>query len=409
MKRNTQILIAVLSVFTVSLSSFMSVARAADTIEAQVDANGTVTGLTNIVISADAQSGSVTTDNTALSTTMAAPAPMTGGMLKQTLDKMIAGTSGKEGDAFCSALDVSYASLSAEERQSLAWRKESYALYGKTSVGLSEGQSALWKSARASLEASNTIFDSIMPATSDKNGVLLARSVAVVRSGMVELGSELSTKSSNPSRAENIATFLSHSVTCLEENASSDEASLDAVSNLKASLAGFAVAWDEGKDGTAAPAPAPMNIRVSNIDVSPDTKTIASATAVKSEDDLALFANGVVKNDPYVKSVEITDDSVAVSYVSRAKFLGLIPGWVTVTGSANVDGSIDVNRSWYSFLMAKKPHVDEEMLAAELKASGTTLDTSLAAKSKTLVSLSHILNAASTAKASVETDTTSVE
>lgn len=77
-----------------------------------------------------------------------------------------------------------------------------------------------------------------------------------------------------------------------------------------------------------------------------------AATSVMSRDDLSAFATASLKRDANMVSIESSQDEVSVEYREPARFLGFIPMTITSEATVESDGTVEVDRPWYRFLIA---------------------------------------------------------
>lgn len=113
---------------------------------------------------------------------------------------------------------------------------------------------------------------------------------------------------------------------------------------------------------------------------------IQSAASVSSDNDVASFARGILRNDDSVTNVAATSGEVSVSYKEPAKFLGFIPSTVTVTLTTDASGNVQVSHPWYGFLMSKSGDEAALKASAEAKAHAAAQSAVNASASATISS-----------------------
>ena len=99
---------------------------------------------------------------------------------------------------------------------------------------------------------------------------------------------------------------------------------------------------------------------------SEDSATVSTASAVRTETDLAAYAATVVRSDENAERADLSSNNVSLRYKQRAYLLGIIPVYVTVTANVESDGSVSVSYPWYGFLLSsgERAELESELNAA---------------------------------------------
>ncbi len=141
--------------------------------------------------------------------------------------------------------------------------------------------------------------------------------------------------------------------------------------------------------------------------------SVKTHAQVRSEQDLANFAKGVLLKDDAVEEVAYTDEEITVEYKGKGKLLGFLPvGFshrVSVDTDAPAAEKVKVHFPWYSFLLKTGLSAEEieTEIAANLSADLTAgaMGTRVSAYAKAFTTIANVLkahHAAAQSSASVE-------
>lgn len=123
-------------------------------------------------------------------------------------------------------------------------------------------------------------------------------------------------------------------------------------------------------------------------DASADSASNAEmrADSVVSDNDVEAFAAATLRTHERVEGVNVSENEVRVSFKEDARLLGLFPMSVTSRVVAMADGSVRIERPWYSFLLwgeRKEVAGDlETRVRAALEDGSLTADGELSARAQ---------------------------
>lgn len=81
--------------------------------------------------------------------------------------------------------------------------------------------------------------------------------------------------------------------------------------------------------------------------------SVTRAEDVMTPASLESYVGSLVERDDRVEEIELANGELVIRYKAEAKFLGFIPGSITIRAEVSPEGEVRVSYPWYSFLMAK--------------------------------------------------------
>ncbi len=242
--------------------------------------------------------------------------------LSSAVDSLIKKMEGVSDADFCSKISGAVATLSPEEKASLAWRSDSYSKNIKldASKNASDDEAEEYNSLKDSYdEISSSISDDGDTTSSDK---------AAIRGSYLDLMSEYRDGGVNKVRDEKIRNFLDKSAECLKNGTSVK----DAIAGVAASIG------------------VPITITQNDVKEEDKGKELPVVTTVKSEDSLKSFITLAIAGDVNVKSVVTDGSRTEAVYKQKGKLFGLLPVKMNVHAVVNADGTASVKYPWYKFI-----------------------------------------------------------
>lgn len=112
---------------------------------------------------------------------------------------------------------------------------------------------------------------------------------------------------------------------------------------------------DKGSDdsmgaGVHATVGAGFNLSKDDASVRDSSGSQIAAESVNTESDLEAYAASTLRASNTIENIDAGSDELRVKFKEPARFLWFIPFEMTSTVTVNADGSVSVNRPWYSFL-----------------------------------------------------------
>ena len=99
--------------------------------------------------------------------------------------------------------------------------------------------------------------------------------------------------------------------------------------------------------GTTLPDRSQKVVVVTRGDLIVGSTTPASPIAIHTADELAAYAKQALLDDPYIGTVSLSSQEIAVTYRKEGKLLGLLPVAVPTTARVRTDGSVSFDEPWY--------------------------------------------------------------
>lgn len=81
--------------------------------------------------------------------------------------------------------------------------------------------------------------------------------------------------------------------------------------------------------------------------------SVTRADDVLTPASLEAYVGSVVERDERVQEIELNNGELIIRYKAEAKFLGFIPGSISIRAEVTPEGEVSVSYPWYAFLMSK--------------------------------------------------------
>lgn len=79
-------------------------------------------------------------------------------------------------------------------------------------------------------------------------------------------------------------------------------------------------------------------VNVSKGDLTGEARTVPKVTSVSTRTDLHEYALAILANNPEIRGISAANDTVAVKFTERGRFLGFIPMWISRTATITPTG-----------------------------------------------------------------------
>lgn len=93
-----------------------------------------------------------------------------------------------------------------------------------------------------------------------------------------------------------------------------------------------------------------LRLNKTDASVKSSSNTNVEASTVSTTNDVEAFAASTIRSHESVEGVDAGTDHVTVSFSERGRILGIFPVAMTSKVVARADGSVKIERPWYSFL-----------------------------------------------------------
>jgi len=227
----------------------------------------------------------------------------------------------------------------------------------------------------------------------------------------------------NATRLSELGNVVSNGITCLKSQVGDSVNAVSKLDDLEKSSSVSMLALSDTKSSFEANTTDPTAEEVLNIVVTDSSaegdagEELTDISKVNAISDLSLFANTLVKNDAEVNKVTITDESLSLSYKTKAKFIGIFSSSLSAKTTVSAGGDLKVKYPWYGFLFSKKNKLTTENVKAEVlntlgvkvdatdeeKTEALKMQNTIAMRAKLLVTLSNVMKNLNTV-AEVETE-----
>lgn len=128
------------------------------------------------------------------------------------------------------------------------------------------------------------------------------------------------------------------------------DANVDVSADADASVSndGEVTAGSEGQ----ASAGATFRLMRGDAAVESSSANTISASSVSTESDVEAYAASTLRTNDALESVDVTGENVSVSFKEQVRLFGFIPMDMTSRIEVASDGTVRIERPWYSFLTA---------------------------------------------------------
>lgn len=105
-------------------------------------------------------------------------------------------------------------------------------------------------------------------------------------------------------------------------------------------------------------------------------RLLESSASVASRADLEAYASSRISSNENIEGAEFSSDRMRVSFKEEGRLFGFVPVSMTSHAEVNADGSVEVTRPWYRFMVATSASADQDLearLTAALEASAESM------------------------------------